>query len=121
LIWSSKETGSNPPQLSITTSSSIAAAAREETNEPMLPGVNLQSFPNPFNDANTIAFTLDKPAHVNLAVLDITGKQVATLANANLQPGIHRRTFAPQQLAPGVYMVRLAYNDKVITQKLLKK
>lgn len=119
LIWNSKETGSSAPQLTITTSSSIAA--RQESNENLSPDVRLQSFPNPFRDANTIAFTLDQQAQVNLSVLDITGKQVAMLVNANLQPGIHRRTFSPKQMAPGVYMIRLVYNDKVITQKLLKR
>jgi hypothetical protein len=119
LIWNSKETGGDAPQLAITTSSSLVSA-REALNETAAITTGLNSFPNPFNDANTIAFTLDQPAHVNLAVHDITGKQVAMLVNANLQAGVHRRTFTPKQLASGVYMIRLAYNDKVITQKLLK-
>jgi hypothetical protein len=118
LLWNSKETGSNAPQLIITT-----AAARQEitTNIPATITSGLNSFPNPFRDNSTISFTLNKPAHTNLAVFDITGKQVAVLVNGMLQAGRHNAQFNASQLPSGVYTLKLLYDGKTITRKLLKE
>ena len=118
LLWNSKETGSNAPQLIIT-----SAAARQEitTNIPATITSGLNSFPNPFRDNSTISFTLNKPAHTNLAVFDITGKQVAILVNGLLQAGRHNAQFNASQLPSGVYTLKLLYNGNTITRKLLKE
>jgi hypothetical protein len=81
----------------------------------------LSSFPNPLQQQNTITFFLEKPAHTNLAVYDITGKQVAVLINKSLQAGNHKTTFSANQLTAGVYMLKLVYDGKVITRKLVKE
>ncbi|WP_166437015.1 CBM96 family carbohydrate-binding protein [Niastella caeni] len=122
LLWSSKETGSNAPQLTITTSSSLAAA-RKETDEVIIPTTitsGLNSFPNPFRENSTITFTLEKPAYTHLAVFDIAGKQVALLVNGLLQPGNHKAIFNANRLSPGIYTLKLLYNGKIITRKMLK-
>jgi endoglucanase len=118
LIWNSKETGSNAPQLTITT----AATARQETpvTIPVTQKSGLNSFPNPFRENSTITFTLDKPAQTNLAVYDITGKQVASLVNGLLPAGNHQAVFNANRLPAGVYTLKLLYNGKIITRKLLK-
>ena len=120
LLWNSKESGSNAPQLTITT----ATGARQEITEITIPatGVSgLNSFPNPFSNNSTIIFSLPKPAHTNLSVYDITGKQVAVLVNGTLQAGNHKANFNAGRLPSGVYTLKLIYNDKVITRKLLKE
>jgi hypothetical protein len=119
LLWNSKETGSNAPQLTITT----AGSTRQQTTEIIIPAANseLNSFPNPFRDNATITFVLNKPAHINLAVYDITGKQVAVLVNSMLQSGSHKAVFNANHLSTGVYTLKLLYNGKTITRKLLKE
>ncbi|THU39665.1 T9SS type A sorting domain-containing protein [Niastella caeni] len=81
----------------------------------------LSSFPNPLQQQNTITFFLERPAHTNLAVLDITGKQVAVLVNGTLQAGNHKALFNANKLAAGVYTLKLVYNGKVVTRKLVKE
>ena len=81
----------------------------------------LNSFPNPFRESNTILFSLNKPAHTNLAVYDITGKQVAVLINSTLQAGDHKAVFNANHFPAGVYTLKLQYNGKIITKKLLKQ
>ena len=123
LIWNSKETGSNAPQLTITTSTALTAA-RQATSAITLPATitsRLNSFPNPFKGNSTISFNLEKPAHTNLAVYDITGKQVAVLVNSPLQAGNHKAVLNANGLAAGVYTLKLMYNGKIITRKLLKE
>ncbi|HEY8894159.1 MAG TPA: DNRLRE domain-containing protein [Niastella sp.] len=119
LLWNSKETGSNPPQLTITT----AGSTRQETTEINISAANseLNSFPNPFRDNATITFVLNKPAHTSLAVYDIIGKQVAVLVNGMLQTGSHKAVFNSNHLPAGVYTLKLLYNGKTITRKLLKE
>jgi hypothetical protein len=121
LLWNSKETGSNAPQLTITTSSSLAAARQETITTPVTIIGGLNSFPNPFRENSTITFTLEKPAQTNLAVYDITGKQVAVLVNGMLQTGNHQAVFNANRLPAGVYTLKLLYNGKIITRKLLKE
>jgi hypothetical protein len=120
LLWNSKETGSNAPQLTITT----AAAARQETNVITIPTTTtgeLNSFPNPFRENSIITFTLDKPAHTNLSVYDITGKQVAVLINGMLQTGNHKTLFNADRLSAGIYTLKLTHNGKTIIRKMLKE
>jgi hypothetical protein len=119
LMWNSKETGSNAPQLALT----LASGSRQGTNEITIPATTseLNSFPNPFRESNTILFSLDKPAHTNLAVYDITGKQVAILINGTLQAGDHKAVFNASHYPAGVYTLKLQYNGKIITKKLLKQ
>lgn len=120
VLWNSKETGSNAPQLTIT----LASTARQGTTELTIPATvasELSSFPNPFRENNTIAFTLEKPAHTTLAVYDITGKQVAVLVNGMLQAGNHKATFNANHLPAGVYTLKLVHSGKIITKKLLKE
>jgi hypothetical protein len=82
---------------------------------------SLNSYPNPLQQQNTITFYLEKPARTTLAVYDITGKQVALLVNEMRQSGNHKITFMANRLAAGVYTLKLMYNDKIITRKLLKE
>lgn len=119
LLWNSKETGSNAPQLTIT----LASSARQEPTVITIPAVNsaLNSFPNPFRESSTIIFSLPEPGHTQLAAFDITGKQVAMLVNSMLQAGNHKAVFNASHLASGIYTLKLMYNGKTVTRKLLKE
>jgi len=117
LLWNSKETGSNAPQLSITT----AAARQETTATPAIITSGLTSFPNPFKEHTDIGFTLPAASHTQLAVYDISGKQVALLVNGWLQAGAHNVPFASHSIPVGTYILKLVYNGKIVTKKLLKQ
>ncbi|GBE29987.1 hypothetical protein BMS3Bbin04_01012 [bacterium BMS3Bbin04] len=63
-------------------------------------------YPNPFNPATTISVSLPLPSELDLAVYDVVGRQVATLADDNLNAGTHTFTFNASNLASGMYFVR---------------
>jgi hypothetical protein len=46
-----------------------------------------QNRPNPFNPATVIAFTLDRPRNLTLAVFDAAGRHVATLLDGRVEAG----------------------------------
>lgn len=105
-------------EVKILTSASVTARMIEET---ITTKTALNSSPNPFNNTSTITYSLDKEGQVQLSVLDLMGRQVTVLVNAQLAAGNYRTPFNAQGLAAGVYWVKLVHNGKVITKKIVKE
>ncbi|THU41213.1 DNRLRE domain-containing protein [Niastella caeni] len=108
-------------EVRIQTSTLTRSMTPVETSVANVSKVTLGSYPNPFRESSTITFSLPVAGHTQLVALDMMGKQVAVLVNANLPAGNHRTTISSQQLPAGVYLLKLLYNGKVITKKLLKE
>lgn len=70
-----------------------------------------QNFPNPFNSMTKIQFRVSSFKFVKLLVFDISGKEVATLVNESLQPGIYETTFDAGNLASGIYYLKILVNN----------
>ncbi len=83
-----------------------------------LAAVNLS--PNPFAESTTLALDLKKPAHVNVALYDVAGKQVATLLDAQRSAGQHSVQIDGANLAPGVYVCRIMIGDQVETRNIVR-
>jgi hypothetical protein len=66
-----------------------------------------QNSPNPFNPSTVISYSLESDVHVNLAVYNTLGQQVATLVNEDQSAGEHRAVFQNPGLASGVYIYRI--------------
>lgn len=62
-----------------------------------------QNFPNPFNPATTINYTVPQAGNVTLKVYDELGREVSTLVNEVKSPGTHQVNFNAAELASGVY------------------
>lgn len=72
----------------------------------------LQNRPNPFATRTAIPFVLPTAARVTLAIYDLLGRKVATLAvNESLTSGEHRALFDARDLPVGVYFYRLKMVD----------
>ncbi len=78
-----------------------------------------QNFPNPFNPATTIGFTLIERSVVELKLLDELGNDVATLVNDERSTGRHEIQFSTQHLASGVYFYRLTARGHSETKRLM--
>jgi len=66
-----------------------------------------QNFPNPFNPATTIRYSLPSAAVVNLTVYDMLGRVVTNVVNETQSPGYYERRFGGLGLASGMYVYRL--------------
>lgn len=77
----------------------------------------LDAYPNPFNMNTVIPFVLSQPAKVNLAVYNMSGQLVQTLAVGQYEAGRHQVAWngldAEQRVVPsGVYFYRLIVDGK---------
>ncbi|MCK6621381.1 MAG: T9SS type A sorting domain-containing protein [Calditrichaceae bacterium] len=86
------------------------------------------NYPNPFNPETTIRFEVPADPASNgkiaLAIYNNLGMVVRTLVSGSVQPGIHTvkwdgRNDRGDQMASGVYFLRLQAGSFVQTQKML--
>ncbi|MCF7810978.1 T9SS type A sorting domain-containing protein [bacterium] len=77
------------------------------------------AYPNPFNSTTTITFGLGKPAPTQLALYDLSGREVMTLYDGYQQAGFHSVNLNAGDLASGLYFVRLDGSGQIMTQKLM--
>lgn len=78
-----------------------------------------QNYPNPFNPATQIAFDLPEAGHVELTVFDITGRELVSLQNGQLNAGSHKISFNGGAYASGTYFYRLEANGQQAVKKML--
>lgn len=76
------------------------------------------NFPNPFNPSTSIPFTLIREGYVSLKIFNILGKEVETLIQGAMQPGLYEIEWSPR--APGgVYFYRLQAGGFFETKKIV--
>lgn len=85
-----------------------------------------QNFPNPFNPLTNVKFQipygnsgLSGNPFISLKVYDITGKNIKTLINEKLTPGIYQISFDASALPSGVYFYKLSSGDFSQVRKMI--
>lgn len=85
-----------------------------------------QNFPNPFNPSTNIRYAIPgsgsqgSAVRISLKVYDILGREVATLVDAEQQPGIYTVKFDAGKYAGGIYICRMAADNTILfTKKML--
>lgn len=66
-----------------------------------------QNYPNPSNPSSKVDFQIPFSGKVSLKVYDMTGKEVATLLENELETGFYTAEFNGSNLASGVYFYRI--------------
>lgn len=80
----------------------------------------LWSEPNPFADAVTLRFRLPAEGPVRLAVYDVSGREVAKLADGVWPAGVHEVGWQGGRLPSGVYYARLQWNGGAVLKRLVR-
>jgi len=75
--------------------------------------------PDPVRVTGRIAFTRASAGHVRLAVRDIQGRQVALLADADMDAGPHGIEFSPHawNARPGLYLATLQAGGRTLVRR----
>jgi hypothetical protein len=78
-----------------------------------------QNYPNPFNPTTSFEFQVSSLTFVSLKVLDVLGRDVATLVNEERQPGTYSVRWDASGYPSGVYFCRLQAGSVVETKKMV--
>ncbi|MFH1735919.1 MAG: T9SS type A sorting domain-containing protein [bacterium] len=70
-------------------------------------GIHFTLGPNPANPITWISYNLPYPQKAEIAVYNLLGQKVATLASGLQMPGSHRIPWVADDVASGVYWVRM--------------
>ncbi len=66
-----------------------------------------QNYPNPSNPTSKVDFQIPFSSKVSLKVYDVSGKEVASIVDKELEAGFYTEVFNGSNLASGVYFYRL--------------
>ncbi|HAX49797.1 MAG TPA: hypothetical protein DCX92_12515, partial [Bacteroidetes bacterium] len=83
-----------------------------------------QNYPNPFNPATKIRFQIPASVEttrrvVSLRIYDISGKEISTLVNGELRPGVYEADWDASAYSSGIYFYTLTSGDFKETKKMM--
>ena len=78
-----------------------------------------QNYPNPFNPTTKIKFDVPKLSYVTMKIYDITGHEVATLANQQMEAGVFELSWDATNYASGIYFCRITAGDFKSTKSMV--
>jgi len=78
----------------------------------------ISAYPNPFNPATTISYSMPISNQVRISIFDMLGREIAVLANEVKQAGNHAIVWNAADLPSGFYFVAMTSNDFHTTQKV---
>jgi len=78
-----------------------------------------QNFPNPFNPATSIKYSLAEDGMVNLSVFNLLGEKVLTLVNENQLTGNYDVKLEAGELTSGIYFYKLQAGNYSKTMKMI--
>lgn len=77
-----------------------------------------QNYPNPFNPVTTFAYSVPTRARVSIIIYDVSGREVRTLVDEEVEPGFHQTLLHATGLPSGVYFVRMVSGRFTDTRKI---
>ena len=81
---------------------------------------NLSISPNPTNNSTTLTFEVLEAGNLNLILVDASGKEMMELYNATVELGTFTKNFTMSNLPVGVYYLRIALNNKIKMEKVIR-
>nr|MBP9795337.1 T9SS type A sorting domain-containing protein [Chitinophagales bacterium] len=76
-------------------------------------------YPNPAQSEFLINFDLATSEEINIAVVDLLGREINTVTNSNLSAGNHSYTVDVTNFANGIYFVKMESNGVNQTVKFV--
>src|SRR4030095_7722318 len=81
-----------------------------------------QNYPNPFNPSTKIRFGIPSKnagQDIKIVLYDMLGREVTTIVNVNLAPGVYEVDFNSDNLTTGTYFYRFIASDYTETKKMI--
>jgi len=77
------------------------------------------NYPNPFNPETSIKYEIPYTSKVTVKIFDITGKEVETLVDRQLEAGSYEVKWNASDYPSGVYFYKLTAGDYTETRKMI--
>ncbi|HOD55618.1 MAG TPA: FlgD immunoglobulin-like domain containing protein, partial [Candidatus Cloacimonadota bacterium] len=103
----------------------ITKIAAGDNNTPVAKKTALKgNYPNPFNPVTTIAYDIEKDAHVSIDVFNVKGQKVRTLVNDRLTAGSHTIQWNGtddngKNVGSGIYFFNMKSGKYTSTRKMI--
>ena len=91
----------------------------QSLNVEIVSNYTLGTYPNPFNPTTTINFAIPADTEVSIAVYNLQGREVVSLASGSYDAGYHSVIWNADTHSSGVYFVKMVAGSYVNTQKLM--
>ena len=124
LLKSTASQSNNPDNLygwgiinTFTSAQSLLTNSESETDIPADFYI-LQNYPNPFNPSTKIRFSVPERSQVKLTLHDVLGREISVLFDEEMNPGTKELELNGNNLASGVYLVRMVTNNYQNTIKI---
>jgi len=82
------------------------------------------NYPNPFNPATIISYSIPDNYQIRIRIIDIIGREIKTLSNHYQSSGKHSiiwdgKDNLNKQMSSGIYFVLLETGEKILSQKII--
>jgi hypothetical protein len=77
-----------------------------------------QNYPNPFNPTTAITYSIPAAGKVSLTVMDLLGREVATVVDREQSAGTYRAEFNAGALSSGIYFYALRTGSSISVRKM---
>lgn len=77
-----------------------------------------QNYPNPATGITSIPYELSEASKVSMNIIDLSGRVVDNLLEANQAPGIHTATYNASSLESGIYFYELIVNGERMVKRM---
>lgn len=81
--------------------------AIDDDNAILPDAISLGAYPNPFNSATNIVYTLNKPGFAEITMYNLIGQKIETLYSGVRDAGEYRISWNAGQESSGIYFVKL--------------
>jgi hypothetical protein len=78
-----------------------------------------QNYPNPWNPATQIEYSVPVESYVELIVTDLLGRTIEVVVHGILPAGRHKNQLQSTNLSSGVYVYRLTAGGKTLSKKMI--
>ncbi len=81
--------------------------------------INLNVYPNPFNETLNIDFEVEGKSNVSMGIFDLSGRLVSTIYNNTQQKGQFKTSYKSDGLSNGVYLLVISIDNYYYSEKLV--
>ena len=86
----------------------------------VFPGLNIQTYPNPFSTYLTFQYTLNRYQRVHIAIYDLLGREIDVVLNDWQSAGQHQLGWTGKDVPSGIYLMKIEVPGEQMVRSIIK-